>query len=377
MALILNEDEEQFRQSVRRLVAERSPVAKLRELMSSGQPFDPDVWKQLSALGLTGLVIPAEHGGAEAGYSVLSVALAELGAGLVASPLLAGTLAAGIVARLDDQAARARLLPGIARGDLIATLAIVDAGTVDAGTVDAGTVDAGTVDAGTVRADGDALTGEIAPVLNAAQAGVLLIPAVADGAAALFEVAAGTPGLEVTPLPGLDHSRSLARVRLDGTPGRRLDGDAGAALAFAADLANLAIASEQLGGMGACLELTTEYAKLRAAFGQPIGAFQGVKHRLADLRTSWELARAALRDAARAADERPAGFPRAASVARIAVSASYVDAAVATIQLHGGIGFTWEHDAHLYYKNAVSQHALFGGPGEQLDRLTALLTASS
>ena len=356
MALILNEDEEQFRQSVRRLVTERSPLPKLRELMSSGQPYDSDVWKQLSSLGLAGLIIPAEHGGAEAGCSILSVALTELGAGLVASPLLAGTLAAGTLLRLGDQEAAARLLPGIASGELIATLAA--GGT------------------GTARADGDALTGETAPVLNAAQADVLLVPAVSSDGMALFEVAAGAPGLEVTPLPSLDHSRSLARVRLDGAPGTRLTGDAAAALGFAADLANLAIASEQLGGMGACLEATTEYAKIRVAFGRPIGAFQGVKHRLAELRTTWELAHAALRDAARAADERPADFPRAASVARIAVSASYVDAAIATVQLHGGIGFTWEHDAHLYHKNAISQHALFGGPGEQLDRLSALLATS-
>ena len=132
---------------------------------------------------------------------------------------------------------------------------------------------------------------------------------------------------------------------------------------------------QQLGGMAACLAITTEYAKIRAAFGRPIGAFQRVKHRLAELHTTWELAHAALRDAARAADDRPADFPRAAAVARIAVSASYVDAAIATIQLHGGIGFTWEHDAHLFHKNAISQHALFGGPGEQLDRLAGLLAA--
>jgi alkylation response protein AidB-like acyl-CoA dehydrogenase len=353
VALILTDDEEQFRDSVRRFVAERSPLTKLRELMSSAQPFDTDGWKQLSALGLPGLIIPAGHGGAEAGYSILSVALTELGAGLVPSPLLAGTLTAGTVLRLGDQAAQGRLLPGIASGELIATLAA--GGT------------------GSVRADGDALTGDLAPVLNAAQADVLLIPAVADGAPVLFEVEAGAHGLAVTPLPGLDHSRSVARVRLDATPGRRLDGNAAAALEFARDLANLAVASEQLGGMSACLTMTVEYAKIRAAFGQPIGAFQGVKHRLAELRTSWELARAALRDAARAADERPADFPRAASVARVAVSAAYVDAALATVQLHGGIGFTWEHDAHLFHKNAVSQHALFGGPAEQLDRLAALL----
>src|ERR1700744_5658294 len=162
MALILNEDEEQFRQSVRRLVTERSPLPKLRELMSSGQPYGSDVWKQLSSLGLAGLIIPAEHGGAEAGCSVLSVALTELGAGLVASPLLAGALAAGTLLRLGDDAAAARLLPAIASGELIATLAVGGQPGEHGGTV---------------RADGDALTGEVAPVLNAAQAGVLLVPA--------------------------------------------------------------------------------------------------------------------------------------------------------------------------------------------------------
>jgi alkylation response protein AidB-like acyl-CoA dehydrogenase len=360
MALILTEDEEQFRDSVRRVVAERSPLPKLRELMSSGQPYDADVWKQLSELGLAGLVIPEEHGGAEAGYSVLSVALGELGAGLVASPLLAVTLAAGTLIKLRDADAQARLLPGIASGELIATLAF--GGT-------------GTVLANTGRADGGTLTGEISPVLNAAQASVLLVPAADGDGVALFEVDAAAPGVEITPLPALDHSRALARVRLDGAPARRLSGDAAAALDFAQDLANMALASEQVGAMAACLLMTAEYAKIRVAFGRPIGSFQGVKHRLAELWTSWELARAALRDAARAADERPDAFSRAASVARIAVSASYLDAAVATVQLHGGIGFTWEHDAHLYQKNAMSQHALFGGPGEQLDRLSALLTA--
>jgi alkylation response protein AidB-like acyl-CoA dehydrogenase len=355
MALILTSEEEQLRDSVRRFVADRSPLPRLRELMSSGQPYDTGTWKQLSAqLGLSGLIVPDSYGGAEAGYAALSVALTELGASLVPSPLLAATLAAGTLLRLGDETAESSLLPGIASGELIVTLA----GTSPL----------------PVRASGDALTGEVAPVLNGAQAQVLLVPATADGATALFSVDADAAGLDITPLTGLDHSRSVARVRLDGTPGRRLSGEATAALGFAADLANLTLAAEQLGGMSACLAMTTEYAKIRVAFGQSIGAFQGVKHRLADMRTAWELAHAALRDAARAADERPQVFPVAASVARVMVSAPYVAAATAAIQLHGGIGFTWEHDAHLYYKNAISQQALFGGPGEQLDRLRAMLS---
>jgi alkylation response protein AidB-like acyl-CoA dehydrogenase len=356
MTLLLTFEEEQLKDSVRRFAAERSPLSKLRGLMNSGQPYDASVWKQMSAeLGLAGLVIPAEYGGAEAGYSALSVVLVELGAGLVPSPLLAGTLAAGTLLKLGDRSAQASLLPGIASGELIATLAMASPGAV--------------------RASGDTLTGEIAPVLNGAQAQVLLVPATAEGRTVLFAVDADAAGLAVTPLISIDHSRSVARMKLDGTRGRPLSGDAARALDFAADLANLALASEQLGGMGACLAMTAGYAKIRVAFGQPIGAFQGVKHRLANVQTAWELANAALRDAARAADERRADFRAAASAARVMVSARYLQAATAAIQLHGGIGYTWEHDAHLYYKNAVSQHALFGGPGEQLDRLRAMLTS--
>jgi alkylation response protein AidB-like acyl-CoA dehydrogenase len=354
MALMLTAEGEQFRDSVRRFATERAPLPRLRELMSSGLPYDAGTWKQLSGqLGLAGLIIPEEHGGAEAGYSALSVALTELGARLVPSPLLAVTLAAGTLLRLGDRSARADLLPGIASGELIVAPAL--AGPV------------------TVSASSDALTGEVAPVLNGAQAQVLLVPATRDGQPALFAVDADAEGLAVTPLTSIDHSRSVARVRLDGTPGRALDGDARAALDFAADLANLALASEQFGAMGACLAMTAEYAKIRVAFGYPIGAFQGVKHRLANVRTAWELAHAALRGAARAADEQQQDFRVAAAVARAMVSSQYVEAATATIQLHGGIGFTWEHDAHLYYKNAISQRALFGDPGEQLDRLRAAL----
>ena len=354
MALLLNAEEEQFRDSVRRFVAERSPLAKLRELMESEKPYHADVWQRLSdQLGLSALIIPAAYGGAEAGYTVLTVALTELGAGLVSSPLLAGTLAAGVLLQLDDKDAQARLLPGIASGEVIATLAL--AGDV------------------TVRSDGGRLTGSVTPVLNAAQANVLLVPAVTDSGIQIYEVDEVAPGLSVATAPALDHSRSVSTVRLDGVSARPLAGDAARALGFAQDLANLALAAEQLGGFGAALNMTVEYAKIRAAFGRPIGAFQGVKHRLADLRTDWELAQAALLDAARAADERPADFARAAAVARVSVSEAYVAAATATIQLHGGIGFTWEHDAHLYYKNAISQNALFGDPKVQLDRLQVLL----
>ncbi|HEY2641303.1 MAG TPA: acyl-CoA dehydrogenase family protein [Streptosporangiaceae bacterium] len=364
MTLILTDDELALADSVRRFVADRSPLTSLRHLISSGEPFDADVWKQLSAqLGLAGLAVPEEYGGAGAGKSALSVAFFELGAGLVASPLLACALAAQTLLRLDDAEAKADLLPKIADGELIATLAL--ASTAGGQVTATSPADGASRDA--------ALTGTISPVLNGTEAGVLLVPAQAASGLAVYLVDAGAAGLTRKRLTAVDHSRSLARITLDGTPARALSGDAAAALASALDLGNLALAAESSGAMKACLEMTSDYAKIRVAFGQPIGAFQAVKHRLADMEKSWELGYAALRDAARAGDEEPGRFPVAASVARVMLADAYAEAAVDTVHLHGGIGFTWEHDAHLYYKNGLSNKVLLGPPGEQLDRLADTL----
>jgi alkylation response protein AidB-like acyl-CoA dehydrogenase len=368
MALILTDEEQALADSVRKFVADRSPLTSLRHLITSGEPYDADVWKQMTAqLGLAGLTIPEEYGGVGAGVSALSVALTELGAGLVASPLLASVLAAEVLLRLDDHAAKTQLLPRIAGGEVIATLAVASG--------------AGGYVTASTSSDGATLSGTISPVLNGAEASVLLVPADTDSdtgsdtdsdtdsGQVIYLVDGAAEGLTRTRLTSVDHSRSLARVQLSGTPGRALAGDAAAALAAASDLANLALASESAGAMKACLDMTSAYARIRVAFGQPIGAFQAVKHRLADMEKSWELGQAALRDAARAGDAEPGRFSVAASVARVLLASAYADAAVDTVQLHGGIGFTWEHDAHLYYKNGLSNKVLLGGPGDQLDRL--------
>jgi alkylation response protein AidB-like acyl-CoA dehydrogenase len=362
MTLILTDEELALADSVRKFVADRSPLTSLRQLIASGEPYDAGVWKQMTAqLGLAGLTIPESYGGVGAGYSALSVALTELGAGLVASPLLACVLAAEVLLQLDDDAAKDELLPRIAGGELIATLAVASSA--------GGRVTASGAGDGPVASDA-VLTGSVSPVLNGADADVLLVPAdTGDGGTVIYLVDGGADGLSRTRLTAVDHSRSLARVALAGTPGRALTGAAAAALSAAADVANLALAAESAGAMKACLDMTSAYARIRVAFGQPIGAFQAVKHRLADMEKSWELGNAALRDAARAGDEKPDRFSVAASVARVLLAGAYADAAVDTVQLHGGIGFTWEHDAHLYYKNGLSNKVLLGGPGEQLDRL--------
>jgi alkylation response protein AidB-like acyl-CoA dehydrogenase len=357
MALILTDEEQALAESVRRFVADRSPLTSLRQLIGSGEPYDADVWKQMSAqLGLAGLTIPESYGGVGAGYSALSVALTELGAGLVASPLLASALVAEALLLLDDEEAKLELLPKIAGGELITTLALAN-------------VAGGRVTASGPDLTDTTLTGTISPVLNGAEASVLLVPAESDDGVGVYLVHAGAAGLTTTRLTAVDHSRSLARIELRQTPARLLSGDAAAALSAATDLANLALSAESAGAMKACLDMTSAYAKVRVAFGQPIGAFQAVKHRLADMEERWELGYAAMRDAARAGDADPGRFGVAASVARVLLADAYAEATVDTVQLHGGIGFTWEHDAHLYYKNGLSNKVLFGPPGEQLDRL--------
>jgi alkylation response protein AidB-like acyl-CoA dehydrogenase len=368
MSLILTGDEESLRDSVRRFVADRTPLTAVRQVIAAGEPYDTGIWKQLSAqLGVAGLAIPEEYGGAGAGHAAMAVALQELGAGLVPSPLLASAvLAAGTLLALDDMAAREALLPGIASGELVATLALT--GAAGSGTGGAGAAVRAAGAGGAAR-----LSGELAPVLNGAQASALLVPASGPDGLGVYLVDGAAGGLTRIPLTTADPTRALARITLADTPARPLAGNAASALSAAADLANLALAAEQCGAMAACLAMTTEYAKLRVAFGQPIGAFQGVKHRLANMETAWELGHAALRAAARSADENPADFPRDAAAARVLISGPYFTAAADTIELHGGIGFTWEHDAHLYYKNALSGKVLLGGPAEQLDRLASEL----
>jgi alkylation response protein AidB-like acyl-CoA dehydrogenase len=359
MALVLSEEQQALRDSVRRFVAERTPLARVREVIASGDAYAPDVWKQLTAqLGLAGIAIPEEYGGTGSGQTELSVALYELGAGLVPTPLLAAAvLAAGTLLHLDDEAARGELLPGLASGELIGTLAGGD-----------GEAPAASGAGGELR-----LTGETSPVVNGMQADVILVPARHGDELVVCLVDAQAEGLARTPLTTLDHTRALARLRFDATPARPLAGDAARALDTVTDLANLALAAEQCGGMAACLAMTAGYARERVAFGQPIGAFQGVKHKLADIHTAWELAYAALREATLCADEDPDELPDAAAVARALVSPAYFQAAADTVRLHGGIGYTWEHDAHLYYKNALSGKVLLGDPDAQLDRLAALV----
>ncbi|TXK40295.1 acyl-CoA dehydrogenase family protein [Nonomuraea sp. C10] len=363
MSLIFTDDQKSLAETVRHFVAQRTPLPKVREVIGGDQAYDQEVWSRLAGdLGLAGLTIPEEYGGAGATQADLSAALRELGAGLVPSPLLACVLTAGALLALDDEEAKREVLPRIAEGALVGALAVSEPGNRRWIPADPETTATGSGDAVT-------LSGAKVAVLNGAEAGVLLVQARGPQGVGLYLVERSAGGLTVTKDEVVDPTRSSATVTLDGAPARLVAGDAVAALDRVADLANLAIASEQCGAMLACLTMTTEYAKVRYAFGQPIGAYQGVKHKLADMYNLWALADAALREATRAADEEPAKLGTAAAAARTLSSPGYLTSAKETMLLHGGIGFTWEHDAHFFYKNAIAGNVLAGDADYQQDRL--------
>jgi alkylation response protein AidB-like acyl-CoA dehydrogenase len=272
--------------------------------------------------------------------------------------LASAVLATAALLATDDEEARRELLPGIAAGTTIGTLAVAE---------DGGGWDPGSVRTRATLADGRwVLEGTKTLVPDGGLADLVLVAARAGDELGVFAIEGGASGLRRTDLAGLDPTRRLARLDLSGVPARRLvSEDAAGALGHTLDLAAVALAAEQLGGLERCLDMSVDYAKARYQFGRPIGSFQAIKHLCADMHVAMELCRSAVRYSAWAADEAPDELPVAAAVARAACSDAYFRVAADTIQLHGGIGFTWEHDAHLYYRRAKSTELLLGGQRQQ------------
>ncbi|MFE6974679.1 acyl-CoA dehydrogenase family protein [Streptomyces sp. NPDC057682] len=322
-------------------------------------------WKPLARqIGAAGLAVPEEYGGAGGGARDVHVLMEELGRGLSPLPFLgSAVLTAGALLSSGDAAACARLLPGLAEGTSAGTLAWAEEGSWETGAVRASAVPG---------PDGAwLLTGTKEHVLDGPETGVLLVAARTGAGVSLFEVAPGAAGVRREPVVTMDATRALARWVLDGAEARLLgtDGDGGRVLEHVRDLACTALAAEQVGAAERCLELTVAYARDRVQFGRPIGSFQAVKHRLADAYVLVESARSAALGAAFAADEDPGALPRAAAVAKSVCSEAFSAVAGETIQLHGGIGITWEHDAHRYFKRAHGTGELFGPPALHRARL--------
>ena len=350
-----SEEQEELRSSVRRFVTDRAPLSRVRQLMDAGE-IDRDFWAQAGAqLGLQGIAIPEEYGGSGFSFAEQAIVLEELGAGLYGGPYLpSAVLAATALLASPDESARQELLPGIASGETIAALAF----TEEDGSWDP----AGIRLAAAKSDDGWVLDGRKSFVLSGAEATLYLVVAVADGGLSLFAVDAGASGLTAAALPTLDQTRNLARLDFAAVPARLIGstGDATAILDRVLDVAAIALAAEQLGAAQRALDITVDYTKTRHQFGRPIGSFQALKHRMADLLMEVESLRSAVAYAASAVADDSDEVPALASLLKAYASETYFHVAAEMIQMHGGIGFTWEHDAHLFFKRAKSSELFLG-----------------
>ncbi|WP_233509854.1 acyl-CoA dehydrogenase family protein [Actinomadura craniellae] len=365
------EDLRLLRDGVRAAFADLSPPAEVRRLMETERGWSPEVWRRLCGeLGLAGLAVPESHGGAGFTEVELGAVFEEAGSGLLAAPLLATAgLAIPLLLAAGDTAAAGRYLPELCAGTLVATVAVTDQAGRSAAERPIATA--------STDGDGWRLTGSAGFVLDGAHADLVLVPAMAGGDLALFAVRRDAPGLAAVPLVTLDQTRKQAHLDFDAVPADRLaTADAWAALARALDVARAMLACEQAGGAERCLRLTVDHVTSRVQFGRPIGSFQAVKQKVADMLIRVESAKSAAGAAARAAvapAEVGEDLPVAAAVAKAYCSEAFVAVAGETIQLHGGIGFTWEHDAHLYFKRAWTGAELLGAPAEHLETVAGQL----
>jgi alkylation response protein AidB-like acyl-CoA dehydrogenase len=358
-------EQEDLRVMVRDYLAAHSAETEVRRLMETADGFDPAVWTQLGEeLGILGLAIPEEYGGAGAGFAEVGVVLEEAGRALLCAPFLSSAvLAATTLVHSGDQAAKKDYLPGLASGELRGTLALAE----DSGRWDA----AGITATASRRGDGWTLDGHKNYVLDAGTAGLILVAARTGAGISLFAVEAGAPGLITSELSTMDLTRRQGRLELAAVPARLLGTEGGAwpALSRALDLAAAGLAAEQAGGAGRVLEMAVEYAKTRYQFGRAIGSFQAIKHKCADMLVAVETARSAAYYGLWTADDAADELPVAASMAKAYCSDAYLRCAQENIQLHGGIGFTWEHPAHLYFRRAKSSQLLFGSPAYHREQL--------
>ena len=365
MILGVSAEQEELRASVRRFLADRVPISAVRSLMDAVDGGDPAVWKMAGQqLGLQGIAIPEEYGGSGFTFAEQAIVLEELGAALYGGPYLASAvLAANVLLASGDETAKKAYLPGIASGETIATLAF----TEEDGSWEA---DATRLTA-TAAGDGWRLDGRKSFVLDGHTASLILVVGRTESGLSVFAVPGDAEGLTRTPLPTLDQTRKLARLDFDGVSGTLIgaDGSGEALLGRILDIAAVAQAAEQLGGAQRALDMAVEYAKVRHQFGRPIGSFQAIKHRCADLLLEVESLRSAVIYAAAAVAEDSSEVPAVAALVKAYASDVYFHVAAENIQIHGGIGFTWEHDAHLYFKRAKASELFLGDATLHRERL--------
>jgi alkylation response protein AidB-like acyl-CoA dehydrogenase len=363
--LLLDADQELLRDNLAEIVGKEYSTAKVRATVTAAAGPDPTAWRRLAGeFGVLAAALPEECGGAGGDARTRAVVLTELGARLAPTPYFGtGVLFADAISLLADEATRTELLTAVAAGELLGAFAVAETSPEwTAPTVTAAQV-----------GDGWQLTGTKSLVVDGIAAQQLVVTAAAPDGPGFFLVDAADSGVARTRLPASDLTRELAVVEFSGAAATRLETDDYAGvLAAIRDRAAIALSAEMLGGMRRATEVTVEYGKIRYQFGRPIGSFQAIKHRLADMYVRVELATATVRAATV-----PGQDAHALAVSAASTLAQLIDFYRQTgddiIHIHGGIGYTWEHEAHLYYRRSISDGLLLGSRDGHLDRLADLL----
>jgi len=358
-------EQQDFRDSLRKLIADRSPLPAVRARL--GDAHDPDLWRTIcDEMALLTLAVPERDGGAGFSLEETAIAVAELGRGLAPVPVFEAVLAIEAIVRTGTVAQRQELLPSLLSGERIAVAAVsgpdgLDQGAGPVTASPAGPVSsAGPASSAGAATPGHALTGSLRHVLRAHVADLLIVPALAPDGPGLFVVERTAPGVTVSgPGSSFDLTRPVCAVALDAAPAARLGDGPGPDLDGLLDVGRTLLAAEMTAAAEACLDAAVEYAKRRVQFNRAIGSFQAVKHGCAQLAVEIDAARAAADWAAMLAAARDPGLRTAALIAKAQAADTFTACAGWNIQVHGGIGFTWEHDAHLYLRRAKADEALF------------------
>ena len=350
-------EQELLRRTARDLLNECASMERVRRMIAGADGLGDAAWRRMAALGWQGLLVPEEHGGSGLGMLELAIVLEEMGRVVLPGPFIGTVLAGLVILAGGDAAQRARWLPRIADGTSRATVAVLE---------ESGRWEPGAIAARVEREhDGLVLSGTKCFVSEAEQADLLVCAArrADDGTLALVLVERGLPGLTITPLAGIDQTRRAATVtfeRVRVAADQLLPCDGETVLARLLDRGRVALAADMCGGAERVLELTVEYVKVRQQFGRAIGSFQAIQHRCADMSVEVEKAKAATYYAAWADAEDADDAALAAATAKAIAGEAYRFVTTHAIQVHGGIGFTWEHDLHLYFKRALSDEVAFG-----------------
>lgn len=358
----MSDDQDDLRAATRAVLERYAPLSVRAR---TGEEPAGEVWAALTGLGLPGMLVPERWGGAGLGPADAAVVLEESGRVLLPAPLLSTTLAVATVLAHADPDQAALLLPRVAAGELVVTVAVAEAGGWSA---------AAPATTAVRRAEGWSVTGSKMLVLDGAQATTMIVAASTGTGTGLFLVDSSDAGVTATPTPTLDVTRRFARVAFAAAPARQLGREFGEHLvADVLDLAVVLLGAEQVGATRRALEIAVEHARTRVQYGRAIGSFQAVKHRLADMLIDVEYAGSIAAYAAWAVSDGPDELPVLAGTLKTTVAEASVRGAEGLIQVLGGTGFTWEHVAHLFYKRALSDRLLFGSVEDLQDRSARLL----